>query len=44
MSIAARTVTAVTLYLVGELAYVLLKPPAPVVMPAVAVAMKLAGR
>lgn len=41
MSIAAGAVTAVTLYLVGELAYVLWKLPAPVVMLALAVAMKL---
>lgn len=41
MSIAAGAVTAVTLYLVGELTYVLWKLPAPVVMLALAVAMKL---
>jgi len=41
MSIAAGMVTAVTLYLVGELAYRLWKLPAPVVMLALAVAMKL---
>ncbi|MGH8295998.1 MAG: 2-hydroxycarboxylate transporter family protein [Steroidobacteraceae bacterium] len=41
MSIAAGAVTAVMLYLVGELAYRLWKLPAPVVMLALAVAMKL---
>jgi malate:Na+ symporter len=41
MSIAAGMVTAVTLYLVGELTYVEWKLPAPVVMLALAVAMKL---
>jgi malate:Na+ symporter len=41
MTIAAGAVTAVTLYLVGELTYVLWKWPAPVVMLALAVAMKL---
>jgi len=41
MTIAAGAVTAVALYLVGELTYVLWKWPAPVVMLAVAVAMKL---
>ena len=41
MTIAAGAVTAVTLYLVGELTYVLWKLPAPVVMLALAVAMKL---
>lgn len=41
MSIAAGMVTAVMLYLVGELAYRLWKLPAPVVMLALAVAMKL---
>lgn len=40
-SIAAGMVTAVTLYLVGELTYVEWKLPAPVVMLALAVAMKL---
>jgi malate:Na+ symporter len=41
MSIAAGAVTAVTLYLVGQLTFVLWKWPAPVVMLALAVAMKL---
>lgn len=41
MSIAAGAVTAVALYLVGELTFVLWKWPAPVVMLALAVAMKL---
>ena len=41
MTIAAGAVTAVTLYLVGELTFVLWKWPAPVVMLALAVAMKL---
>ena len=41
MSIAAGAMTAVTLYLVGELTFVLWKLPAPVVMLALAVAMKL---
>lgn len=41
MSIAAGAVTAVTLYLVGELAYKVWALPAPVVMLALAVAMKL---
>ena len=41
MSLAAGAVTAVTLYLVGELAFTLWKLPAPVVMLALAVAMKL---
>ena len=41
MTIAAGAVTAVTLYLVGEVTYVLWKWPAPVVMLALAVAMKL---
>jgi malate:Na+ symporter len=41
MSIAAGLVTAVTLYLVGELTFVAWKWPAPVVMLALAVAMKL---
>ena len=41
MTIAAGAVTAVTLYLVGELTFLLWKWPAPVVMLAVAVAMKL---
>ncbi len=41
MSIAAGTLTAVTLYLVGELAYRAWKLPAPVVMLVLAVAMKL---
>ena len=40
-SIAAGAMTAVTLYLVGELTFVLWKLPAPVVMLALAVAMKL---
>ncbi len=41
MSIAAGALTAVTLYLIGELTFVLWKWPAPVVMLALAVAMKL---
>ncbi len=41
MTIAAGAVTAVALYLVGELTFVLWKWPAPVVMLALAVAMKL---
>ena len=41
MTIAAGAVTAVALYLVGQLTFVLWKWPAPVVMLAVAVAMKL---
>ncbi len=41
MTIAAGAVTAVALYLVGELSYMLWKWPAPVVMLALAVAMKL---
>ncbi|MHB8815116.1 MAG: 2-hydroxycarboxylate transporter family protein [Steroidobacteraceae bacterium] len=41
MTIAAGGVTAVALYLVGELTFVLWKWPAPVVMLALAVAMKL---
>jgi Na+/citrate or Na+/malate symporter len=41
MSIAAGAITAVTLYLVGELAYELWKWPAPVVMLVLAVMMKL---
>jgi len=41
MTIAMGLVTAVTLYLLGELAFVLWKLPAPVVMLALAVAMKL---
>ena len=41
MSIAAGALTAVTLYLVGELAYRAWKLPAPVVMLVLAVAMKL---
>ena len=41
MTIAAGLVTAVTLYLLGELAFLLWKLPAPVVMLALAVAMKL---
>jgi malate:Na+ symporter len=41
MTIAAGAITAVTLYLVGELTFVLWKWPAPVVMLALAVAMKL---
>ncbi len=41
MSIAAGAVTAVTLYLVGELAYRQWRLPAPVVMLVLAVAMKL---
>jgi malate:Na+ symporter len=41
MSIAAGMVTAVTLYLIGELTFVEWKWPAPVVMLAAAVAMKL---
>jgi malate:Na+ symporter len=41
MTIAAGLVTAVTLYLLGELAFQLWRLPAPVVMLALAVAMKL---
>jgi Na+/citrate or Na+/malate symporter len=41
MTIAAGAVTAVALYLVGQLTFVLWKWPAPVVMLALAVAMKL---